>query len=187
MEDRNEVTEAAASGEIRHRSEGRAGEQEPQSRYQVTRLVNGVVPEHVCASVVKRREGLNTKRRCVANLPDAVECEEQVLRIDVLRLYEAARLLGTPTGVRRVYEATLLVHEVVQISARPNKSLTKVLAADLEEFSSDGVGHVEDLAEDIDHALFPVEAEQHARRAREPGFVHEQAQLDRDAAPVGQV
>src|SRR4030095_9669940 len=70
---------AAPSGEIRHCSEGRAGEQTPQSRDQVSRLVNGVIPEDVRASGVKRREGLGTTRRCVANLADALAREEQVL------------------------------------------------------------------------------------------------------------
>ena len=52
------------------------------------------------------------------HLADSFANEQEVLGIDVACLDEAPGLLGTPAGVRVVYQSALVVHEVAQVSAR---------------------------------------------------------------------
>jgi hypothetical protein len=54
----------------------------------------------------------------------------------------------------------------VQVSARAGELLAEILASDLEELGSDGIGHFENLTQDVDQALFSIEAQQHAGGAR---------------------
>jgi len=60
----------------------------------------------------------------------------------------------------------------VQVPAGAGQSLTEVLAADLQQLGRDGVGHPEDLAEDVGQALLTIETEQHTGHAANHGFGH---------------
>ena len=73
------------------------------------------------------------------HLADPLANEQEVLGIDVACLYEATGLLGTPAGVRVVYQSALVVHEVAQVPARTGQALAKVVGSDLQELSSNGV------------------------------------------------
>src|SRR5262245_20184383 len=110
-----------------------------------------------------------------------------MFRIDVAGLDETASLLGAPAGVRLVHEPALVVHEVVQVAPRSGESLAKSLTADRQHLRPDDVGDLEDLAQDVDHALLTIETEQHAGRAPDPGFVDQKPYIGRDAALVRQV
>jgi hypothetical protein len=91
----------------------------------------------------------------------------QIGRIrNVARRHEAARFLGTTARVRPIHKPAAVVHEAVQVAARTGKLLAEVLATDLQQLGSDGIGHFENLAQDVDQALFSIEAEQHAGCAR---------------------
>ena len=58
------------------------------------------------------------------------------------------------------------------------QSLTKVLAAHLQQLGRDGVRHLEDLTEDVGQALLTVETEQHGVRASDLDFFHQQRVLN---------
>src|SRR6478609_2653589 len=88
--------------------------------------------------------------------------EQKVLGIDVAGLYEATGLLGTPAGVRLVYQSALVVHEIAQVSARTGQALAKVVGSDLQELSGNGVAYAEDGTEDKGQALLAVKAKKHS-------------------------
>src|SRR5207247_10093145 len=99
-------------------------------------------------------------------------------------LDKAAGLLGAPARIRPVDEPALVVHEVMEVAPGPGQALAKVLATDLEELGADRVRHLEDSAEDLDQALLTFDAEQHAARARDPGFLDQRVHVGPHAALV---
>src|SRR5260370_36639348 len=108
------------------------------------------------------------------HLEDPRANEQEVIRIDVACLNEAARLLGTSAWVRVVYESALVVHEVAQVSTGAGEPLTKVLGADLQYLGGNGVADAEDCAGDVAQTLLTIEAQQHAGGAGEHRFRHQQ-------------
>jgi hypothetical protein len=113
--------------------------------------------------------------------------KQQVPRIDEAGLHEALGLLRAPAGIGFVHQAALVVQEIVEIAPRPRQLLPEVVAADLQKLGADEIGHAEDLAEDVDEALLAVEAQQHARGAADPGFVHQQPNVGRHGSRIRQI
>src|SRR6266481_9860812 len=107
--------------------------------------------------------------------------EQEILGIDVACLYEATGLLGTPTGVRVVYQSALVVHEVAKVSARTGQALAKVVGSDLQELSGNGVAYSEDGTEDKGQALLAVKAKKHSRGTGEHCLGHQQVRVRRCA------
>jgi aspartyl-tRNA synthetase len=62
----------------------------------------------------------------------------------------------------------------VQVATSSGQALAEVLAAGLQQRGADRVRHAEDLAEDVDHALLAIEAEQQAGRATETRFLDDE-------------
>src|SRR5437016_12100727 len=91
--------------------------------------------------------------------------EQQLFRIEVPGPGESLRFLRTAAWVRRVHESALVLHERVQTATSARQLLPEVVAADVEQLRPDSVADAEDLSQDVDEALFAVEAQQHARRA----------------------
>src|SRR5947209_6856315 len=128
--------------------------------------MKGMPPKHRRVLCVERGEGLHPGPRDLMNLFDALAREQEAFWINVARLHEAPSFLGTTARIRPIHKPAAVVHEAVQVAARADESLAEVLATDLEQLGPDGIGHLENLAQDVDQALFPIEAEQHARGAR---------------------
>ena len=135
--------------------------------------MEGVLPEHLAALLVESRESLGDRRYDLADLPDVLAREQEVHRIHVAGPDEASGLPGAAAGVGRVHEPARVVHEAVQVPARPGQSLPEVLGTDLQQLGAERVRDAEDLAEDIEHALLAVETEQHAGGAAQARLVHE--------------
>src|ERR1700736_3453189 len=112
---------------------------------------------------IQGAEGLMHLRCGFAHLAYSLADEQQILGIDVACLYEGTRLLGTPAGVRLVYQSALVVHEVAQVSARTGQALSKVVGSDLQDLSGNGVAYTEDGAEDEGQALLAVKPKKHPR------------------------
>src|ERR1700756_1843446 len=112
-------------------------------------------------------DGLLHLRCGFPHLANSFANEQEVLGIEVARFYEATRLLGTPAGVRLVYQSALVVHKVAQVSPRTGQALAKVVGSDLQHLSGHGVAYTEDGAEDKGQALLAVEAKKHSRSTGE--------------------
>src|SRR6202021_1377587 len=111
--------------------------------------------------------------RCgCAPLAYSLADEQQIIGIDVARLYEATRLLGTPAGGRLVHQSALVVHKVAQVSPRTGQPLSKVVGSDLQHLSGNGVAYTEDGAEDEGQALIAVKAKKHPRSTGEHRLGH---------------
>ena len=75
----------------------------------------------------------------------------------------------------------------MQVPAGSGQPLPEVLTARLQQLGAHRIRHAEDLAEDVDHALLAVEAQQHAGRAPEPRLVHQQADVRGHGALIRRV
>src|SRR2546427_11675068 len=128
--------------------------------------MKGVPPKHRCVLGVEYCEGLGPGPRDLMDLFDPLAREQEAFRINVARLHEAPRFPGTTARIRPIHKPAAVVHEAVQVAARAGELLAEVLATDLERLRPDGIGRVEKLAQDVDQALFSIEAEQHAGSAR---------------------
>src|ERR1700752_4183721 len=82
------------------------------------------------------------------HLADSFADEQEVLGIDVARLYKAASLLGTPARVRLVYQSALVVHEAAQVALRTGQTLAKVVGSNLQHLSGNSVAYLEDCTDD---------------------------------------
>src|SRR5246127_5873937 len=110
-------------------------------------------------------DGLMHLRCGFPHLADSFANEQEVLGIDVACLYEATGLLGTPAGVRLVYESALVVHEVAQVSACTGQALAKVVGSNLQNLSGHGVAYTKDCAQDEGQTLLTIKAKEHSRGA----------------------
>src|SRR6202795_3307367 len=93
----------------------------------IWRLIERMSAEDFRAFFIQGAEGLMHLRYGFPHLADSFAHEQGVLGVDVACLYEATGLLGTPAGVRGVYQSALVVHEVAQVSARTGQALAKVV------------------------------------------------------------
>src|ERR1700719_3972001 len=132
-------------------------------------------------------DGLMHLRCGFPHLADSFANEQEVLGIDVACLYEATGLLGTPAGVRLVYQSALVVHEVAQVSARTGQALAKIVGSDLQDLSGNGVAYREDCTEDEGQALLTIKAEKHSRCAGDHRLCHQQVSLRRCAPGIGRL
>src|SRR2546421_7682732 len=119
------------------------------------------------------------------HLPYVIACEDEIPGVHVAGVDEPAGLLRTSTGVRRVYEPALAVHEVVKVSACAGQTLAEVVSTNLQELSAHGVAYSEDLPEDVCQALLAIEAEQHSRGAGDHRLGDEQASIRGAARSIG--
>src|SRR3984893_5451130 len=108
-------------------------------------------PVDVRAFAVQSLDGFIRLRCGLPHLADSLSGEQEVIRIDVARLNEAAGLLGTSARVRFVYQSALVVHEVAQVSTSTGQPLTKVLRGDFQQIGADSIAYAEDRAEDVRH------------------------------------
>src|ERR1700745_1301883 len=101
----------------------RPRDQPPQHWPEVWRLIERMSAEDFRTFSVQGAEGLMHLRYGFPHLADSFANEQQIVGIDVACLYEATCLLGTPAGVRVVYQSALVVHEVAQVSARTGQAV----------------------------------------------------------------
>src|ERR1700739_1892773 len=139
------------------------------------------------AFFIQGAEGLMHLRRGFPHLAYSFADEQEVLGIEVACLYEATGLLGTPAGVRVVYQSALAVHEVAQVSARTGQALAKVVGSDLQELSGNGVAYTEDGTEDKGQALLAVKAKKHSGSTGDHCLGHQQVRVRRWAFWIGQL
>src|ERR1700747_820151 len=132
-------------------------------------------------------DGIMHLRGGCPHLADSFANEQEVLGIDMACLYEATGLLGTPAGVRVVYQSALVVHEVAQVSARTGQALAKVVGSDLQELSGNGVAYTEDGTEDEGQALLAVKAKKHSGSTGDHCLGHQQVRVRRCAFGIGQL
>src|SRR4029077_3216520 len=149
-----------------------AFDQPPQHWPEVWCLIERMSAEDFRAFSVEGVNGLMHLRCGFPHLADSFANEQEVLGIDVTCLYEATGLLGTPAGVRLVYQSALVVHEVAQVSAGAGQALAKVVGSDLQELSGNGVAYTEDGTEDEGQPLLTVKAKQHSRGTGEHRLGH---------------
>src|SRR5216684_5773025 len=140
---------------------GRALDQLPKHLSQVRGVVERMSPVSLRAFIVQGLEGLEHLRRGLPDLTRSASGEQQVVRIDVTLLDEAAGLLGTSAWVRFVYQSALAVHEVAQVATSTGQPLTKILRADFQQIGADRIAYAEDRAENVRQALLAIEAKQH--------------------------
>src|SRR6202040_2684138 len=91
----------AVAGRCRSVCDMRPRDQPPQHRREIWRLIERMSAEDFRAFLIQGAEGLMHLRCGFPHLAYSLADEQQILGIDVPCLYEAARLLGTPAGVRR--------------------------------------------------------------------------------------
>src|SRR4029077_4196604 len=95
------------------------------------------------------------------DIPDALNVpwnEQEIPGIDVPLLDEAAGLLRATAGIVLVHQATLIVHEVVQVAAGASQALPKIVGGHLQHIGTDCVAGAEDRAEREDQPLLAVQA-----------------------------
>ena len=80
-------------------------DQPPQHGHEVWRLIEGMSTEDLRAFSVQCVDGLMHLWCGFPHLADSFADEQEVLGIDVACLYEVTGLLGTPAGVRVVYQS----------------------------------------------------------------------------------
>src|ERR1700736_5789211 len=177
----------AFAGCCRSVCEMRPRDQPPQHWREIWRLVDRMSTEDFRAFFIQGAEGLMHLRCGFPHLADSFANEQQILGIDVACLYEATRLLGTPAGVRVVYQSALVVHEVAQVSARTGQALAKVVGSDLQELSGNGVAYTEDGTEDKGQALLAVKAKKHSGSTGDHCLGHQQVRVRRCAFWIGQL
>src|SRR5688572_19111522 len=91
-------------------------------------------------------------------------------RINMPILDETPRLLRATTRVALVHQATLVVHEVVKVSACAGKALAEVVSSHIQDFCSNRVTGTENLGQGEDQSLPAIQTKQHAHGAAVFGF-----------------
>src|SRR6201988_4207603 len=177
----------AVAGCCRSGCDMRPRDQPPQHWREIWRLIERMSAEDFRAFFIQGAEGLMHLRYGFPPLADSLTDEQEVMGIDVACLYEATGLLGTPAGVRVVYQSALVVHEVVQVSARTGQALAKVVGRDLQELSGNGVAYPEDGTEDKGQALLAVKAKKHSGSTGDHCLGHQQVRVRRCAFWIGQL
>ena len=109
--------------------------------------------------------------RDIADALDMLRNEQEMVRINMPLLDEAAGLSWAATGVVLVHQTTLVVHEAVQVAAGTGQALTEVVGAHFQDLAANGIAGAQDFAEREDEALLAVQAEQHTHRAAVLGFL----------------
>ena len=102
--------------------------------------------------------------------------EQEMVGIDMACLDESARLLRAATGIVRVHQSALVVHEAVEVAAGAGQTLTKVVGSHLQDLAADSIAGAKNLAEREDQPLLAVETEQHTHRAAVLGFFDQERQ-----------
>src|SRR6266705_6064120 len=146
-----------------------------------------MLSKNIHAVAIQRREGARAHRRNVSDVPNPLSHKDKMLGIDITGFDESAGLLRAPARIRAVHEAALVVHEAVQITSSSCETLTKRVAADVQQLGADCVTDLEDRAKDVDQTLPAVETEQHAGRAGDPRFVDQQTGVARRGALIRKV
>ena len=118
---------------------------------------------------------------------DMLRNEPEIMGIDVALLDETLGLLWTAAGIVLVHQATLVVHEAVEVAAGAGQALTEVVGGHLQNLAANRVARTEDLTEREDQPLLAVETEQHPDRAADLGFFDQERHLDRHAFRIGQI
>ena len=126
-----------------------------------------------------RSDLLNTGQSCPSEL--------QAIWVQKAQLHESSRFLGAPAGIGGVYQATLVLHELVEIAARSGKKLSKIIRRDLHHISADFAADSKDLPQNVGHALPAIQAEQHPAHASHLRFFHQNRQIDGHGVRVGQI
>src|SRR5690349_12446092 len=157
----------AVAGCCRSGCDMRARDQPPQHWREIWRLVERMSTEDFRAFFIQGAEGLMHLRCGLPHLAYSFADEQQVLGIDVARLYEATRLLSAAAWVRLIHQSALVVHKVAQVSPRTGQALSKVVGSDLQHLSSNGVAYLEDRTQDKGQALFTIKAKKHSQGAGE--------------------
>src|SRR6516165_10356162 len=94
----------------------------------------------------------------VTNPRNVVLCKKEIGRIDVSSPHERSGCFFTPAGVGSVDQPTLTLHEEMKITAGACQLLSKVLAADFEQFRRDAIGYSENLTEYVNQPLPAIQA-----------------------------
>ena len=126
------------------------------------RLKKWVFPIDGCVLLFHRIVDFSNRVGCrVPDSPNMQGNKLQVMRIDVTGVDETLSFLGATAAIVRVHQATLTVHELVEIAAGAREALPEVVGRHLQDFATDGVARSEDFPEREDQSLLAVQTEQH--------------------------
>src|SRR6266566_2734375 len=101
------------------------------------------------ALAIQRREGVRAHRRDLSDLANVLGRKDEAFGIDVPGVDEPVSLLRAAARIGAVHEATLVVHEAVQVTSRSSETLAKRVAAHVQQLGADHVADLEDRAEDV--------------------------------------
>src|SRR5262249_26521256 len=154
------------SVQMQRRSHSLILQEPPKPTDLIRRLEKRVIAVDGC--VLSFNDIVNFVDHCGCDIPNSLDMlgnEQEMVGIDVTVLDEATSLLRAATGIVRVYQTTLVVHEVVEVTAGTAQALAEVLGTHLQYLAADRIADAENLAERKDEPLLPVQAEQHPHRA----------------------
>ena len=104
----------------------------------IRRLEKRVIAVDGC--VLSFNDILDFVDQCGCDIPNSLDMlgnEQEMVGIDVTVLDEATGLLWAATGIGRVHQATLVVHEVVEVTASTAQALAEVLGTHLQYLAAD--------------------------------------------------
>ena len=151
-----------SSSEMQGRADVRLFQNPPEPVHLVRRLKKWVFPIDGC--VLPFHDIIDFSNRAGGRFPDLLNMqgnELQVMRIDVTGVDEALGFLRATTGIVRVHQSALAVHELVEIAAGARQALSEVVGRHLQDFATNGVARSKDFPEREDQALLAVQTEQH--------------------------
>ena len=132
--------------------------------------------------VLSLNDILDFADRFGSDIPDPLDMlrnKQEMVRIDVAVLDEAPGLLWAAAGIVLVHQATLVVHEAVQVAAGAGQALAEVVGGHLQDLAADRIAGAQDLAEREDQPLLAIQAKQHSHRAAVLGFLDQERQRQR--------
>src|SRR5690242_5657572 len=98
-------------------------EQALQDGNEIRCFVERMASKHTRTPIIEALDALQHSRHRLANFEYSITREQEILRVDVASGDEAACLLGTSTGIRRVHESALVVHEAVEVAPSASETL----------------------------------------------------------------
>ena len=153
------------SVQFQRRSELGPVHQLPETSYKVRCHLKRVIAINFGVRLVQFRYLIARACCNIAHVRHTFPREPQIVWVDVARLNEPLRLLGTAAEVGGIYKPAFILHEVVQIATGSSKFLVEVVPTQLQQFRADSVADDENAAQNEHHSLRPIWARQHPRRA----------------------
>ncbi len=113
-----------------------------------------------------------------ADLADMRRSKLHTVWVHVPRIDETFGFFRAATGIGRVDQAALIVHEMVQVSSCARQTLSEVFRSYLEYLTADTVSHSKDLCQDKYQPLIAVETQKHTGGTRYLCLFNQERHLD---------